>query len=175
VSRGSHAGDWDVSEESRRRAEQQLMSSRGSAAYSGDRRQRGLPDIDGAGSGVSAHSPGRRASPSQTSTGWEHDQPLDQPPRDRYICCLIYSLSFCGCSVWCFYWYSLYKDSLTCGPEIDITVTDSWMFCFFPKCGVILIYLHTTWHVPGYPLSYPVSYQGNELVDNFSTVLLATT
>jgi len=34
--------------------------------------------------------------------------------------------------------------------------------------SVILIYLLTTRGVPGYPISYPVGYPGNELPDNGS-------
>jgi len=34
--------------------------------------------------------------------------------------------------------------------------------------SVILIYLLTTRQVPGYPISYPVGYLGNELPDNDS-------
>jgi len=34
--------------------------------------------------------------------------------------------------------------------------------------SVILIYLLTTRQVPGYPISYPVGYPGNELPDNGS-------
>jgi len=37
-------------------------------------------------------------------------------------------------------------------------------------CSVILIYLLTTRRVPGYPLSYPVGYPGNELPDNGSPI-----
>jgi len=36
--------------------------------------------------------------------------------------------------------------------------------------SVIPIYLLTTRRVPGYPISYPVGYPGNELPDNGSPI-----